>query len=278
MQSGKAVHILANFHRFWGSVVSIGFRNNFYESRSSSKLPDVHNEEIEHHKSGGESSDLDPGGTIPLPAGLQLQDVDSSLVSSGGQTIPGGHSWGQPRHWPLAGCGGQKQETSQTMSENPALEWNTKFRVARWWWFLWFSMSTSRFCLLLPLFTIRLTTNFTLWFRWQGFQQKSTWCQLLTFAFPFSSSISLFKEEIFSLFHFESKTIEKEQPKHSDSGLDSNREDESFKSVDNSCLESDKVSIDLLTCTNVPVALHKYEKSKSIMPTEYSQKSTEFQK
>ena len=46
MQSGKAVHILANFHRFRGSVVSIGFRNNFYESRSSSKLPDVHNEEI----------------------------------------------------------------------------------------------------------------------------------------------------------------------------------------------------------------------------------------
>ena len=92
MQSGKAVHILANFHRFRGLVVSIGFRNNFYESRSSSKLPDVHNEEIEHHKSGGESSDLDPGGTIPLPAGLQLQDVDSSLVSSGGQTIPGGHT------------------------------------------------------------------------------------------------------------------------------------------------------------------------------------------
>ena len=132
MQSGKAVHILANFHRFRGSVVSIGFRNNFYESRSSSKLPDVHNEEIEHHKSGGESSDLDPGGTIPLPAGLQLQDVDSSLVSSGGQTIPGGHSWGQPRHWPLTGCGGQKHETSQTMSENPALEWITKFRVAGW--------------------------------------------------------------------------------------------------------------------------------------------------
>ena len=97
-------------------------------SRSSSKLPDIHNEEIEHHKSGGESSDLDPGGTIPV----QLQDVDSSLVSSGDQTIPGGHSWGQPRHWPLTGCGRQKHETSQTMSENPALEWNTKFRVARW--------------------------------------------------------------------------------------------------------------------------------------------------
>ena len=122
MQSGKAVHILANFHRFRGSVVSIGFRNNFYESRSSSKLPDVHNEEIEHHKSGGESSDLDPGGTIPLPAGLQLQDVDSSLVSSGGQTIPGGHSWGQPRHWPLAGCRGQKQETSQTSAEDNVRE------------------------------------------------------------------------------------------------------------------------------------------------------------
>ena len=102
MQSGKAVHILANFHCFRGSVVSIGFRNNFYESRSSSKLPDVHNEEIEHHKSGGESFDLDPGGTIPLPAGLQLQDVDSSLVSSGGQTIPGGHSWGLGSALPLA--------------------------------------------------------------------------------------------------------------------------------------------------------------------------------
>ena len=78
----------------------------------------------------------------------------------------------------------------------------------------------------------------------------------------------MFKEEIFSLFHFESKTIEKEQPKHSDSGLDSNREDESFKSVDNSCLESDKVSIDLLTCTNVPVALHKYEKSNASVTAE----------
>ena len=69
---------------------------------------------------------------ILVEPSLYQQDVDSSLVSSGGQTIPGGHSLGQPRHWPLTGCGGQKQETSQTMSENPVLEWNTKFRVARW--------------------------------------------------------------------------------------------------------------------------------------------------
>ena len=128
--------------------------------------------------------------------------------------------------------------------------------------------------MLLPLFTIRLTTNFTL-IGGRAFSRSQLDVSYQLLHFPSAAQFHCSKKR-FS--HFESKTIEKEQPKHSDSGLDSNREDESFKSVDNSCLESDKVSIDLLTCTNVPVALHKYEKSKSIMPTEYSQKSTEFQK
>merc|ERR1719282_927193 len=172
----------------------------------------------------------------------------------------------------------------RTMSENPALEWNTNVQ----------SLEESSEVVMVPLvYNLNIKILFAPAIVHQkmdnniyseilvaGLSSEVNLMSDINFCISLQqlNFMSLFKEEIFSLFHFDSKTEEKKQPKHSDSGLDSNREDESFKSVDNSCLESDKVSIDLLTCTNVPVALHKYEKSKSIMPTEYSQKSTEFQK
>merc|ERR1712218_380516 len=58
-------------------------------------------------------------------------------------------------------------------------------------------------------------------------------------------------------------------PKHSDSGLESIREDESFKSVENSMMEADLIPVAILvTCTNVRLALHKYEKSEATVTAE----------
>ena len=163
----------------------------------------------------------------------------------------------------------------RTMSENPALEWNTNVQ----------SLEESSEVVMVPLvYNVNIKLLFAPAIVHQkmdnniyseilvaGLSSEVNLMSDINFCISLQqlSFMSFFKDEIFSLFHFESKTEEKKRPKHSDSGLDSIREDESFKSIDNSCFESDKVPIEVLvTCTNVRVALHKYEKSNASVTAE----------
>ena len=157
----------------------------------------------------------------------------------------------------------------RTMSENPALEWNTNIQN---------NEETSEVVLVPVVFNVNIKTMFAPSIVYQSLVNNIVSESLvagvslevnimsdinLCLSVQQLSFLSLTQQEIISFFKFDHDIREK-TPKHSDSGLESIREDESFKSVDNSYSDTELVPVELLvTCTNVRLLVHKYEKSSA---------------
>ena len=159
----------------------------------------------------------------------------------------------------------------RTMSENPALEWNINIQ----------KMEELNDVVLVPLFfDLRIKLLLAPAIVYQKFLNdgvEETLVAGVTSELNVMSDVNIcvslqqmsfftiIKEEINSFFIKESRhenMKERRGPvKSADSGLESIREDESFKSLDNT-FDPDRVPLELLlTCTNIRVSLHKYEKS-----------------
>ena len=163
----------------------------------------------------------------------------------------------------------------RTMSENPALEWNTNIQTGETEASEVVMVPLVHGCSVKLMFAPAIVHQKLVNHKYSeilvagissevNFMSDINICislQQLTFMLNLQSQIQ-------SFFKTESQSKEKTQ-KQSDSGLESIREDESFKSVDNSSHESVLVPIEgLLTCTNVRLALHKYEKSSASVTAE----------
>ena len=166
----------------------------------------------------------------------------------------------------------------RTMSENPALEWNTNIQ----------KMEDSNDVVLVPLFyDLRVKLLVAPAIVYQKFLNEAVHETLvagvssevnlmsdinISASLQQLSFFTIMKEEINSFFIKESRQEKMKERrstvKSADSGLESIREDESFKSVDNT-FHLDTVPLELLlTCTNVRVSLHKYEKSSASVTEE----------